>query len=106
MQVSNGIGPGVRRSKRPLLASRARYKCSMETSQILVIRSILARRQCSVTRSRVSDMSDLWRVSLYMVMPRMSCNTWDNETILFEEIPIQTVRDHLKAAVTTNKGIH
>ena len=31
MQVPKGTGPGVRRSKRPLLACRARCICSMET---------------------------------------------------------------------------
>ena len=29
----SGTGPGVRRSKRPLLAFRTRCKCSMETSR-------------------------------------------------------------------------
>ena len=33
MQVPKGAGPGVRRSKRPLLACRTRCKCSMETSR-------------------------------------------------------------------------
>ena len=32
MQVPNGTGPGVRRSKRPLSACYTRRKCSMETS--------------------------------------------------------------------------
>ena len=32
MQVPNGTGPGARRSKRPLLASRV-LQCSMETSK-------------------------------------------------------------------------
>ena len=32
MQSQMSKGPGVRRSKRPLLACRARCKCSMETS--------------------------------------------------------------------------
>ena len=33
MQVPNGTEPGVRRSKRLLLASNKRCKCSMETSR-------------------------------------------------------------------------
>ena len=33
MQVLNGTGPGVRRSKRPLSACHTRRKCSLETSQ-------------------------------------------------------------------------
>ena len=37
MQVPYGRGPGVRRSKRPLLASRTGYKCPMETSRNKVI---------------------------------------------------------------------
>ena len=32
MQVPNGTGPGVQRSKRPLLACQTRRKCSLETS--------------------------------------------------------------------------
>ena len=32
MQVQSETGPGVRRSKRPLLACRARCKCSMKTT--------------------------------------------------------------------------
>ena len=31
MQIPNGTGPGVRRSKRPLLACHTRCICSMET---------------------------------------------------------------------------
>ena len=34
LQVPYGTGPGVRRSKRPLLASRTRCKCPMETLEI------------------------------------------------------------------------
>ena len=33
LQVPSGTEPGVRRSKRPLLACRIRCKCSMETSR-------------------------------------------------------------------------
>ena len=59
--VPNGTGPGVRRSKRRLLASRTRCKCPKETSRNgnnvrTVIRSSL------VTRSRFSEMSDQLRV--------------------------------------------
>ena len=35
MQVPNGTGPGVRRSKCPLLASCTRCKCSMEIKKKL-----------------------------------------------------------------------
>ena len=34
VQVQNGTGPGVQRSKRPLSACYTRRKCSMETSHI------------------------------------------------------------------------
>ena len=37
MQVPNGTGLGVQRSKRPLLASRTRCKYSMETFRNKVI---------------------------------------------------------------------
>ena len=39
MQVPNGTGPGFRRNKHPLLASRTRCKCPMETSRNKVITS-------------------------------------------------------------------
>ena len=32
MQVQNGMGPGVRRSKRLLSVCHTRHECSMETS--------------------------------------------------------------------------
>ena len=64
MQVPNGIGPGVRRSKRPLLASRTRCKCSMETSRNLVIKSKLVIRSSSVIGSKIGVMFDQLRVSL------------------------------------------
>ena len=37
MQDPNGTGPGVRNSKRPLLASLTRCKCPMETSRNKII---------------------------------------------------------------------
>ena len=33
MQAPDGTGPGARRSKRPMFASRTRCKCSLETSR-------------------------------------------------------------------------
>ena len=59
MQVRNGTGPGVRRSKLPLLAGRIGYKCSMETSWNLIIRSKLIIRSSSGAMSRVSEISYL-----------------------------------------------
>ena len=43
MQVPNGTGPGVRRSKRPLLASRkiGKVKKNCENGQILAVNGIL-----------------------------------------------------------------
>ena len=69
MQVPNGTGPGVRRSKRPLLASRNRCKCPMETSRnkIMNLKSKTVIRSSLVTRSQFSEMSDQWRVSLYII---------------------------------------
>ena len=61
-QVSGG--------KRPLLSSRFRCKCPIETSQNLVIRYKSVIRSSLVTRSRFSEMSDQWKVSLFMVMPK------------------------------------
>ena len=58
---------GVRRCQRPLLASRTRHKCSMETSQYLAMKSRSV-RLILVSRSRVGVMSYQWRVSLHMVI--------------------------------------
>ena len=67
VQVKNWTGAGVR-SKRPLLASRNRCKCAMETPRNYVITSKTVMRSSSVTRSQFSEMSDQWRVPLYMIM--------------------------------------
>ena len=67
MQVPNGTGPGVRRSKRPLLASRT-VAMFYEHLQNLVIRSKSVIKSSSVIRSQIGVMSDQLRVSLYMVM--------------------------------------
>ena len=67
MQVPNGTGPGVQRSKRPLLASRTRCNF-METSEILVVRSKSVIRSSPVISSQIGEISDQLRVSLYMVM--------------------------------------
>ena len=58
MQVPNGTESGVQRSKRPLLASRTRCKCPMETSWNKVITSKTVIRSSSITRSRFGEMSD------------------------------------------------
>ena len=68
MQVPYGTEPGVRRSKRPLLARSTCCKCPTETSRNEVITSKTAIRSSLVTMSRLSEMSDQWMVSLYMIM--------------------------------------
>ena len=67
MQVPNGTGPGVRRSKRPLLASRtvAMFYGNLQNS---VIRSKSVLKSNSVINSQIGVMSDQLRMSLYMVM--------------------------------------
>ena len=55
---TNGTGPGVRRSKRPLLASRIRCNVLLETSRNLVIRSKLVIRSSSVIGSKIGVMFD------------------------------------------------
>ena len=66
-QVPNGTGPGVRRSKRPLLASRTRCNVLLKP-QNSVIRSKSVLKSSSVINSQIGVMSDQLRVSLYMVM--------------------------------------
>ena len=58
MQIPNGTEPGVRRNKRPLLASCSRYKCRMETSRNKVMTSKTVIRSSSVTMSELGGMSD------------------------------------------------
>ena len=68
MQVPNGTGPGVRRSKRPLLASRTRCNVLWKPPGNLVIRSKLVIRSSSVIGSKIGVMFDQLRVSLEMIM--------------------------------------
>ena len=70
MQVPNGTGPGVRGSKRPLLASRTRCNVLWKPPELfnLVIRSKPIIRSISVISSQIGVMSDQLRVSLYNVM--------------------------------------
>ena len=67
MQVPNGTGPGVRRSKRPLLASRTRCNVLWKPKQF-GNKSKLVLKSSSVINSQIGVMSDQLRVSLYMVM--------------------------------------
>ena len=64
---TNGTGPGVRRSKRPLLASRTRCNVLWKPPNS-VIRSKSVLKSSSVINSQIGVMSDQLRVSLYMVM--------------------------------------
>ena len=67
MQVPNGTGPGVRRSKRPLLACRTCCNVLWKPPNS-VIRSKSVFKSSSVINSQIGVMSDQLRVSLYMVM--------------------------------------
>ena len=61
MQVPNGTGQGVRRSKRPLLAAApvAMFYGNLQNS---VIRSISVLKSSSVINSQIGVMSDQLRV--------------------------------------------
>ena len=62
-----GTGPGVRRSKRPLLASRARCNVLLKPPKFgNKVKSVI--KSSSVIRLQTCVMSDQLRVSLYMVM--------------------------------------
>ena len=67
MQVPNGTGPGVRRSKRPcwLAAPVAMFYGNLQN---LVIRSKSVIKSSSVISSQIGVMFYRLRVSLYMVM--------------------------------------
>ena len=69
MQVPNGTGPGVRRSKRPVSACYSRRKCSMETSHksVKALHTFcLARNdtapwcRCSIDRQHTEDGFSVW----------------------------------------------
>ena len=67
MKIPNGTGPGVRRSKRPLLASRTRCNVLWKPPKFgNKVISVL--KFSSVINSQIGVMSDQLRVSLYMVM--------------------------------------
>ena len=80
IQVPNGTGPGVRRSKRPLLPSRIRLKC-MQTLN-LAIRSKSVIRSSLVTRSRF----------VYGHVPECRVHLGDPDAIMFDEIPTSTIQ--------------
>ena len=63
----NGTGQGVRRSKRPLLASRTRCNVLWKPSKF-GMRSKSVLESSSVISSQIGVMSDQLRVSLYMAM--------------------------------------
>ena len=67
MQVPNGTGPGVRRSKRPLLASRTRCNVLWEPPKFGNKVKIGNKVQFGY-RFANGVMSDQLRVSLYTVM--------------------------------------
>ena len=67
MQVPNGTGPGVRRRKRPLLASHTRCNVLWKPPNS-VIRSKSVLKSSLVISSQIGVMSDRLRVSLHMVM--------------------------------------
>ena len=60
-------GPGVRRSKRPLLASRTRCNVLWKPPKLIIrLKSVI--KSSSVISSQIGVMSDQLSVSLYMVM--------------------------------------
>ena len=67
MQVPNGTGPGVRRSTRPLLASRTRCNVLWKPPKF-GNKVKIGKKSSSVIRSQSGVISYQLRVSLYMVM--------------------------------------
>ena len=83
---------GVRRSKRPLLASRTRCNILWKPPKFGNKVKIGIKVQFG-NKFANRCMSDQLRVSLYMVMSRMSCNIWERgDFIMFDEIPISTIK--------------
>ena len=69
MQVPNGTEPGVRRSKRPLLASRTRcnvlWKHPKFGNKVKIGKK---KKPSSVISSQIGVMSNQLRVPFYMIM--------------------------------------
>ena len=59
-QVPSRTGPGVRRSKRPLLASRNGCKCSMDTSQNLLMSKSVIRSSSESNESTGACTNGRW----------------------------------------------
>ena len=79
MQVPNGTGLGVMRSKRPLLACHTRCKCSMETSGNWVIRSKSV-IMCRLVRCQYSvNCLNNGRCHCIWSGPRIPCNISDRD---------------------------
>ena len=74
MQVPNGTGPGVWRSKRPLLASRTRCNVLWKPPKFgNKVKSVI--KSSSVISSQIGVKSDQLRVSLYKVMSQNGSKT-------------------------------
>ena len=78
MQVPNGTGPCVRRSKRPLLASRAR--CNVLRKPPKFGNKVKIGTKVQFGNTQIGVMSDLSRGHCIWSCPRMSCNIWERET--------------------------
>ena len=86
MQVTNGTGPAVRRSKRPLLAA-APIAMFYGNLRNLVIRSKSVTKSSLVISKQIGVMSDHLRVSLYMVMSQnVVLHLGEGDFIMSDEI--------------------
>ena len=69
MQVPNGTGPGVQRSKRPLFASRTRCNVLWKPPKFgNKVKIGKKKKSSSVVSLQIGVMSDHLRVSLYIIM--------------------------------------
>ena len=83
MQVPNGTGSGVRRSKRPLSACYYRRKCSMETSH----KSVKGRIRSKGHGLVLSPIGG--GLSLYLVrLQNFIKYSWQRNFVLFDKIPV------------------
>ena len=86
-----GTWSGVWMSKRLLLTSRSRCKCPMEIwNKLITSKTVI--RSSSVTRSRFSEMSDQWRLSLYTIMSQnFMLHLGEGDFIMFAAFFISTI---------------
>ena len=92
MQVLNGTGPGVRRSKRPLLASRTRCNVLWKPPKFGNKVKIGIKVQFG---NKFANRCNVWSIEgviVYGHVPECHVTFGKGDFIMFDEIPISTIK--------------